>query len=75
MTKSTIHHSALTVFDSEGQELTGWARRKALVDFRLTGTMFGAYFERVGGDWEDEDDASTWGPETAADVDWTGFDA
>jgi len=72
MTK--IHHSELTIFDAEDHELTGEDRRKALVDFRLTGTMFGAFFARTGGAHEDPEDPSTWGPETAADVDWTGFD-
>lgn len=74
MTKK-VHHSALVVIDSEDHEITGEDRRKALVDFRLTGTMFGAYFERTGGPHEDPEDASTWGPETPAHVDWTGFDA
>jgi len=70
-----IHHSALTVLDSEDHELTGEKRHRALADFRLTGTMFGAFFARVGGDWEDPDRPDTWGPESPESVDWTGFDA
>ena len=54
-----IHHSALTLFDSEDHEITGEDRRKALREFRERGTMKDAFFERVGGSWEDPEDPST----------------
>lgn len=75
MTHSKVHHSALTVLDSEDHELTGEDRDRALREFRETGTMRDAFFARTGGSWEVEDDPSTWGPESQEDVDWTGFDA
>lgn len=75
MKKSKIHHSALVLFDAERNKLVGDERAAALREFRETGTMLGVFFGRVGGSWEVKGDPSTWGPETVADVDWTGFDA
>ncbi|HLV65304.1 MAG TPA: hypothetical protein VKY73_05810 [Polyangiaceae bacterium] len=74
MTKNKVHHGALVVLDSEDNELTGEDRRKALREFRERGTMKGAFFERVGGSWEDPEDPSTWGPEGPESVNWEGFD-
>lgn len=44
-----------------------------LREFLETGGMWGHFFARLGLPHEDPDDASTWGPDSSLDVDWTGF--
>ncbi len=47
---------------------------KALDQFRRTGSISHYFLAQVGESREDPEDASTWGPASSADVDWTGFD-
>ncbi len=44
-----------------------------LQEFARTGGMDGVFFARIGAAHEDEEDASTWGPQSPEQVDWTGF--
>lgn len=50
-------------------------RIAALTEWRTRGSILEWTFGRMGGAHERDDDASTWGPETASDVDWSGFDS
>jgi len=69
-----IHWSELALFDLDNRPITDFERvRAALEEFRRTGAMAGVFFERLGLPHEDEEDASTWGPESPETVDWTGF--
>ena len=69
-----IHWSKLALFDLDNRPITDSERvRAALEEFRRTGAMGGVFFERLGLPHEDEEDASTWGPESPEHVDWTGF--
>ncbi|MFO7173942.1 MAG: hypothetical protein DIU70_013430 [Bacillota bacterium] len=61
--------------DTDGVRLTEEQAIKALREFKETGSIFGVFFERMNLPHEDPEDASTWGPESPADVDWTGFPA
>lgn len=69
-----IHWSELTLIGRENQPITDPEQvQEALEEFRRTGAMSGVFFERLGLPHEDEEDASTWGPESPETVDWTGF--
>lgn len=69
-----IHWSELALFGRDNQPINDEEQvRKALDEFRRTGAMNGVFFERLGLPHEDEEDASTWGPESPEHVDWTGF--
>lgn len=77
MTTNLTPWTSVELFDSNNAPVSAEsiAGRRALAQFRSTGTMRDMFFDRVGGDHERDDDASTWGPESAAAIDWTGFDA
>ncbi len=74
-----IPHDELTVrcfgdqHGPDGATLDGAARAALLTEFRRTGAMLGAVFGRTHEEHEDAADPTTWGPASAADVDWTGF--
>lgn len=69
-----IHWSELALFGRDNQPITDPEEvREVLSEFRRTGAMNGVFFERLGLPHEDEEDASTWGPESPEHVDWTGF--
>lgn len=69
-----IHWSELALFGRDNQPITDPEEvREVLSEFRRTGAMNGVFFERLGLPHEDEEDASTWGPEAPEHVDWTGF--
>lgn len=69
-----IHWSELRLFDRENRHITDPEQvQEALDEFRRTNSMNGVFFERLGLPHEDEEDASTWGPESPEHVDWTGF--
>lgn len=69
-----IHWSELALLGRDDQPITDPEQvRAALDEFRRTGAMNGVFFDRLGLPHEDEEDASTWGPESPEHVDWTGF--
>src|SRR5690606_24496118 len=69
-----IHWSELALFGRDNQPINDPEQvQEALSEFRRTGAMSGVFFERLGLPHEDEEDASTWGPESPEHVDWTGF--
>ena len=69
-----IHWSELALFGRDNQPINDPEQvQEALSEFRRTGAMNGVFFERLGLPHEDEEDASTWGPESPEHVDWTGF--
>lgn len=70
-----LHWTNVEMFDAGNNVVSpeSDAGRRALAQFRATGTMRDVFFARVGGDHETEDDASTWGPPNAASIDWSGF--
>ena len=67
--------TTLVVRDARGHELGTVERIEALAEWRATGGMRNAWFDYRGEEHEDPDDASTWGPCTAHDVEWRGFPA
>lgn len=69
-----IHWSELELIGRDNQPITDEDQiHRALDEFRRTNSMNGVFFERLGLPHEDEEDASTWGPESPEHVDWTGF--
>lgn len=68
-----IHWNELRLTDTNNDEITGQQRLEALSEFKATETMDGFFFAPIGAPHEIEDDASTWGPESPAAVDWAGF--
>lgn len=72
-----IKWTVLQLFDKDNDPVETTSERgiSALQEFRETGSINGVFFQAIGADHEDPDDASTWGPQTPADVDWTGFPA
>lgn len=65
--------TTLELVDGDGSDLTGGRRIAALREYRATSAINGVFFARTGLPHEREDDASTWGPQSPAHVDWTGF--
>lgn len=64
----------LELFDTDNREITDPDEiRQALAEFREHGTIHGYFFRSIGAAHEDMNDASTWGPESPEDVDWTDF--
>lgn len=49
--------------------------RREMRRFRDDGEMNDLFFPFGGEPHEDRDDASTWGPQSADEIDWTGLDA
>lgn len=46
---------------------------RAMAEFKKTGGISGFFFEYQGRPHEDSEDASTWGPRSPEEIDWTGF--
>lgn len=75
ITLAKIRWQDLALTDRDNDPVTDPERiRAALTEFRETESINGYHFERIGADHENEDDASTWGPPSPDDVDWTGFE-
>lgn len=65
---------SLSLFDSDNDAISAPERiHRALAEFRETGGMRGVFFNRMDLAHENAEDASTWGPASADDVDWSGF--
>ena len=72
--------SELRLFTVEGLDIVpgnyhnaeAW-RLRCLAEFRRSGGMSTVFFHRLGLPHEDPQDESTWGPESAESVDWSGF--
>ncbi len=76
MNGSPISNRDAAVLDmATGATLTGGERARRLESFRQSGQMWGAIFPYGSESHEDSEDESTWGPESPAHVDWTGFSA
>ena len=72
-----INWRHLEMFDRENSEVDPESDIgiKALNEFRLSGGIDGVFFNQIGASHEDPEDASTWGPASPADVDWSRFPA
>ena len=70
-----IHWSGLEVFDTNNNQVPAFGEEwfTVLERFKNTGDIEGFFFRKVGFPYEDEDDARTWGPQSPAGVDWSGF--
>jgi hypothetical protein len=69
-----VHWAALRLFygDRDAQ-LPPRETLAALHEYRRTGGIDGVFFAAIGAAHEVADDASTWGPQSPAHVDWSGF--
>lgn len=75
VTSALIPWTELELFDRDNDPVTDEETiRTALDEFRRTGAIDGYFFARLGLPHEDDEDASTWGPESPEAVDWAGFD-
>ena len=70
-----IHWSDLQIFDTDNIDIPAHSEEwfAKLERYRVTGDAEGFFFRPVGFPFEEEDDASTWGPSSPENVDWTGF--
>jgi hypothetical protein len=71
------HWMDLDLTDSEGAEFRYLDDKERFVgklqEFARTGGIDGVFFASTDAPHEDPDDASTWGPRSKDEVDWTGF--
>lgn len=68
--------ATLYIGDCEGQPIAFGncpVRIEELNKFRKHGYMDGLFFGQCGLDHEIEDDMSTWGPQSADQIEWSGF--